>query len=278
MKACIFSHIKDEHEYLEDFIRYHIDIGINKIFLFEDIGSISHKEICGKYPENVILSPITLLFTEKEINKHRRLNDYQKEGIKRGIKYIRDNYDFDWCFAIDGDEYVTVKKPLNKILPLYEQYDAIKLQWQNFGYSGYIKKPIHDKPIYEIFTKECGYAESDKQFHNTTKMCYNLSRFNEDFVIGLHNAACNYVKPDFTRDDNTFVFGDIYIRHYITKSFEEYFWKIHKRGSLQPGHTVLHFYEMNRGSADDIYRTYGTTEDTILYERIFNKPMVLNHE
>ena len=35
MKSCIFTVIKNEHEYLDEWIKYHLDLGIDHIFIFE---------------------------------------------------------------------------------------------------------------------------------------------------------------------------------------------------------------------------------------------------
>ena len=51
MKTCIFTVIKDEQEYIEDFIRYHINLGVDTLFVFEDIDSSSHKEITDNYDQ-----------------------------------------------------------------------------------------------------------------------------------------------------------------------------------------------------------------------------------
>ena len=36
MKICIFTIIKNEQEYLEEWIKYHLDLGIDHLFIFED--------------------------------------------------------------------------------------------------------------------------------------------------------------------------------------------------------------------------------------------------
>ena len=60
MKTCIFVVIKDEQEYLDDFIKYHLDLDIDHIFIFEDIMSISHVEITSKY-DKVSLNSVKIL-------------------------------------------------------------------------------------------------------------------------------------------------------------------------------------------------------------------------
>ena len=42
MKSCIFTVIKNEHEYLDEWIKYHLDLGIDHIFIFEKIMIVNH--------------------------------------------------------------------------------------------------------------------------------------------------------------------------------------------------------------------------------------------
>jgi hypothetical protein len=125
------------------------------------------------------------------------------------------------------------------------------LQWKNYGYSGHIKKPKYDKPLCEIYNEECGFTKLDKKLCNYTKMCFNLKKLQERFIFGNHAALCNYVKPDFSYDRTKTVFGDIYIRHYITKSFEEYLWKLNNRGMMCKNHRKIDdFFEMHPNLED----------------------------
>ena len=245
MKVCIFTVIKDEQEYLEDFIRYHINLGVDTLFIFEDIDSSSHKKITDKY-EQVSLHSVSELIPTNELYELKKISGFQRQYIKKGLIWIRDNYDYDWCFSIDCDEFITVTEPFPSLLNDYSEHDAIMLHWKNFGASGLIKKPLHDKPIWEIFTKECGYTIEDEKRCNCTKMCFNMKRLEERFIFGNHTALCNYVRPDFTWDRAKPVFDKIYIRHYITKSWEEYVWKLKKRGMMCKEHRGYNdFFEMN---------------------------------
>ena len=236
MKTCIFVVIKDEHEYLDDFIKYHLNLGIDHLFIFEDITSKSHIEIVNKY-NNVTLNSVKIL---------KPIEYKQKEYIKKGLIWIRDNFDYDWCFSIDCDEFITTEDKFPELLDDYSKHDAIMLHWKNYGCSGHIRKPKYDKPIWEIYTEECGYSYLDKKLCNCTKMCFNMKKLQERFIFGNHTALCNYVKPDFTWDRTKTVFGKIYLRHYITKSFEEYVWKLEQRGMMCPEHRGINdFFEMH---------------------------------
>jgi hypothetical protein len=45
MKTAIFVIIKDEQNYLDEWLDYHLNLGIDEIFLYEDYGSLSHSII-----------------------------------------------------------------------------------------------------------------------------------------------------------------------------------------------------------------------------------------
>ena len=251
MKICIFTVIKNEQDYLDDFIKWHLGIGINTIFIFEDIDSMPHNSIVEKYEDNVILKSVTeLLDYDKIVQLKEKGNGYQEQYIKNGLKYIHDNFDYDWCFSIDCDEFITPTESFPNLLNDYNDYDAIMLQWKNFGANGLVKKPKYDKPIWEIFTKECGYVRKDVIHCRCTKMCYNMKRFKDSFVndsIGIHVALCKFVKPNFSADRTKACYDKIYIRHYVTKSWEEYIWKIRVRGDIYSGNrTIDNFFEMNK--------------------------------
>lgn len=243
MTSCILSLIKDEHEYLEDFITHHINIGIDKIFLYEDITSSSHKDICAKYPQVILASARDLLGNETDQLKKSRI--FHMECIIKGLLYIQQNYDFDWCFSIDADEFIQLDDSLEQ----YKDYEALIIPWVNYGYSGHILKPEHDKPIWEIFTQQCGFTKYDEQHGFITKVCYNMHKLKLHFIHGNHNALCNKVYPK-----------DIHIDHYITKSFEEWLWKINVRGITAKDHRgIQDFFEMHQNlKYEDIIQQYNT--------------------
>jgi hypothetical protein len=47
--------------------------------------------------------------------------------MKYGILYIKQNYNYNWCFAIDIDEYITCNGNVNTMMQHYHLYDGILL-------------------------------------------------------------------------------------------------------------------------------------------------------
>jgi hypothetical protein len=141
---------------------------------------------------------------------------------------------------IDIDEYITSTEPISDVLSRFNDRDAVLVYWKNFGCSGHIYKPKYDKPIWEIYTQPCGYElYSDFKFYKITKFCVNLNKWSEDKKYWIHNANVNWVKADGTYKRTEIVYEPLYLRHYITKSVEEYIWKVYCRGMMHPGHRQM---------------------------------------
>ena len=115
MDVCILTIIKNEQEYIEDFVKYHLNMGIDHIYFLEDYGSGSHLRQISSFPNNNV-SLLTIDNIIKEENKeeldHRLKNNmlYQGFVLKYGLDFLRENTNYDWCFIIDIDEYITIEK------------------------------------------------------------------------------------------------------------------------------------------------------------------------
>ena len=231
--------VKDEVDYIEDFILWHLNMGIDKIFIFEDVDSTSHKEICDKYP-NVILQPVLSLFDDEEkpyVVKMKQEGKYrQTMYCKRGIMWIKNtNPDIDWCFSLDCDEYISSPVPFKSILGAYNDLDGVLLRWHNYNASGRVFKPTYDKPIWEIYTQRCDYLKSDERSKHYTKIAWNLKRLQERYIWGQHTAiGCK-----------TVVAEDLWLNHYFTKSLEEWCDKLYKRGMFCKYRKIDDWFELN---------------------------------
>ena len=214
MNSCILTVIKNEHQYLDEWIKYHLDLGINHIFIFEDIDSDSHKEICDKYGDKVSLNSVLSVLDGKTIEMAKNVKAKKQFNVlhiyyRNALLHIQKEYnEYDWCFVIDSDEFITNLGSLTA----YEGYDAFIMPWEVYGANGHIYKP--HKGVLESYTKK------SESIPIETKTCYRLKTFKKEFLYTHHHptSLCKYVK------------SEIYLRHYITKSWEEYVWKRKTRG------------------------------------------------
>lgn len=238
--SCILTVIKNEHEYLDEWIKYHLDLGIDHIFIFEDIDSESHKDITAKYGDKVSLNSVFAILNRKMANyvislktsNHNVQPIYYKAGLV-SIKLTFPNK-YDWCFVLDNDEFITLENEndtIKDVLALYEDYDAFVIQWKCYGANGHVNKPDYgDKGLIGTYTEEMKGRFTNEYFQ--AKPCYKLSTFDEEFYGTIHQPSdiCNFCRTDFSKDRYAEIFDKIFIRHYITKSWEEYVWKRTHRG------------------------------------------------
>ena len=276
-KCLIATVIKNERDYLKDFIEYHLNLGVNEIHIYEDYGSDSHKEICDNF-KNVYLHSILDIYPENEREEYiqMRINDIppQTKNINQILKYLYPTHNDDWwVFLTDIDEFITCTEKFPDILDRYKEHQAVLIYWQNYGCSGHIYKPIYDKPIWEIYTEKCWYEQySDYKHFKITKFVVNMSKWKPEHKYFIHNAPRNWVKADFTYKRSEPVFAPLYLRHFILKSWEEWCYKILIRGNFHTGHRQYRsFFEMqpdmeekirnDKGFKDYFYKKYGVMPD-----------------
>lgn len=107
------------------------------------------------------------------------------------MQYIKNNApQYDWCFVIDNDEFITLENPADKInvlLTKYEAYEAVILSWQCYGASGHVEKPDYNNSgVVATYTEKIkGYAPAC-QPEFLTKTCYNLKKYDVSSACYVH--------------------------------------------------------------------------------------------
>lgn len=241
VKTAIATVVKDELLYIEDFIKYHLHIGIDEIFIYEDYGSVSHKEICDKY-DNVYLSSILDIFPEEQREEiiQMRIDKVPSQTlyINQILKYLHPTHNEGWwVFLTDIDEFITCTEKFPDILDRYKEHQAVLIYWQNYGCSGHIYKPDDNRPPYEIYTEKCGYEKySDEKYFKITKFIVNMNKYKPTMKFWIHCANVDFIKADMSYKRTEIVYEPLYLRHYITKSVEEYAWKVWVRLMHHNGH------------------------------------------
>ena len=113
-KIAICVPIKDETEYLKEWLDWHFGLGITDIYLYEDYNSVSHLDITNQY-NNAYLDKISRVFSEEYPSNFQ----FTKKGAwKQSYLYhyfynkYRDKYD--WIMFIDVDEFLILKNRCKK--------------------------------------------------------------------------------------------------------------------------------------------------------------------
>lgn len=211
MTIAICSIIKDEQQYLKEWLDWNCGLNIDKIFLYEDYNSKSHKNITNKY-NNVILQPISVLENIPKIS----YTDFKQTLVFYQFLNLYKN-EFDWIIFIDIDEFLHPKKELHSLLEDFKNQKALLIKEVIMTANGHISKP--EGLVQDNYTKKANSLFCDKIFPST-KYAIN-TKFKQDF-ISVHRCSNAVLLPTEL----------LYIKHYFTKSFEEWQYKVNIRGDI----------------------------------------------
>ena len=262
MQFGLFTIIKDEQEYLDEWIQYHFNLGISRIFIYEDVFSTSHKDICDKYFSLFCLQFILSLYNEEKQNKIMELKrtkkayaGYQIQFMYQILNHLKQTTDLDWVFYLDVDEFLTLENEqenLSILFSSFNTYDIIVLQWMNFNSNDHIYKP--NKSVIESYTQKCQLAVGKMMSPKaSSKLAFNLLKWDSEKIKTNHHLPkeAKWCKTNFSMDLLEVVYDKIYIRHYITKSFEEYCNKLYLRVQIIPVHNLNDFFVFNSDISKD---------------------------
>lgn len=239
MDCVICSIIKNEQNYLSEWISHHFNLGFKKIFLFEDRGSIPHHNVVGDDP-NVILTSL-----EEEKFDFLFIDNTRKQTTLYNW-FINEYYDkYDWVLFIDIDEFVNIESPntLDTILQNKIDFSSFKIYWRMFNANGNVEKQNNVINTYtRDITEICD--ENDicpKTFVNLHKPLPMISPHNTLYVSEL--CDCNTWEVSYK---------DIWLNHYFTKSWDDWCDRFLKKGDLIPGNrNIWDFFRYNEEMLSD---------------------------
>ena len=207
---------KKEHGYIEEFVKYHLNLGFKYIFLYDNEDVPTYEKILEKYKNNL-----------KVI--HLPFNHYSK-----GVQYValdhfvhtflkKNNIRITHVAHIDIDEFIVLKKHTN-ICDFINEYivgdcQGIGMNWRFFGSSGKTEKTV--EPVVTRFTM-C-QEKGDKHIKTLFKKDGFL-RFNT-----CHDVAFSYGHTKTTSGalingpfNENIVFDVIQLNHYKCKTLPEF--------------------------------------------------------
>lgn len=257
MIIAVFTNIKDERQYLRKWIEYHANLGVNKFILYEDEGSQEHDDIiddCRK-------------FVDIDLYKDVLKKDNPEFKDITCFKHVWDNYEnIDWLIKLDPDEYINIGDEYQDLTGYIseapEEADQLVLMWKLYNANKFIHKPSNDEyDLMQTYTEEISVSEIDNSFSkNTSKNRYDLSKTFVRYKYFKNRGGRQYFAPNFPHiifDDTTLEFGNdcnIFINHYITKSFEEFYIRLKDKGEYSKdwSRKLGDFFALNPDMIKDI--------------------------
>ena len=213
MRIGICAIAKDENFYIDEWIRYHLKLGVDQICIFQNNWRYS-----GPFTENFHVHWYAQDGEVQQLNAYNRFLHNANLSIQ----------ELDWCAFIDIDEYICVRdvsRSFQDILEEFQAYPSLAINWRLFGSSRLSWDSSHD--VVTRFTKcEAVLNKHIKQVVNLKMMRENgmLSKahftnphygnwatvnLQKNAVIGPFNTQClDQVQP-------------LELNHYVVKTWDE---------------------------------------------------------
>lgn len=221
--ACLI--IRDENEYLEEWLRWHIGQGVEHFYIY-DHGS---KQPVREFLQTLDKSIADRVTVTEWKGRHA---DAQPDAYNDCLRRFRE--ESRWIAFVDADEQIHVKtgQTLPEFLKGYEQYAGVMAVWVTYDANGMLRKTsgtLRERftRVYapDEFSRTAGKLIAQAMF--TDKMYVHNGRAAKGFIIADErgNAVRDYaLMPENATTDL------ICVDHYYTKSYEEWLNKL-RRGS-----------------------------------------------
>lgn len=252
MKRCVFTMIKDEHQYLDEFIQYNHSIGFDKIILVEDVNSKSHKTIVAKYPYAVLYKLMDLIDAEEY---QLLISGLYRMTLVYKIFERLFKHDWDWMAFIDVDEYINADSAkIDEVLEMNIGKPYVYMRWVNMKCNGHIEHPNHWRPysLFDTYTSGTFEMTNTKLFVNCSPRFDNITRWDK-----WENLPHKIIDANYNIDGKIFI-----IRHFLCKSFEEWIYRLKHKGEICTANwnrRVDDWFTINpeyRNQKDELIRKY----------------------
>ena len=220
VKTALCVMAKREKNYILEFIDYYKKLGASKIFIYDnnDVGGERYNILLEKYIKTKFV----------EIFDYRGLFKPQAKAYNECYENNKNKYNWFVFYDIDEYLYFTNFTNINDFLaqPQFNKCSSILINWKYYGDND--KLYYEPKSLQERFTKPYNFTESAKR----NILLYGASKtiakggLNITWVHFPHflkdskmcNALGNFKEKPLTPPEHSVA----YIKHYATKSTEEY--------------------------------------------------------
>lgn len=203
---------KDEGPYFKEWLDWHLGIGVEKFYIYDNGSTDTTREVLQPY-------------IEKGTVEYHPFPGQKRQLAAYDDCLARHRYDTRWIAFIDLDEFITpiTDDSATDFLRRMEGFPAVEINWLVYGSSGHLKKS--DLPVRERFRR---HSVSHHILNRHVKSIVNPRRVY--IMIGSHEAArINGKAADSHGNEVRKSFRDrmpqhdvIRINHYAVRSREEF--------------------------------------------------------
>lgn len=221
---------KNEAPYLKEWLEYHLLVGVEHFYLYNNFSDDNYLEILSPYIERGV---VDLIDWPVKYGQVLAYEDFAK-------KYWEDTH---WISFIDIDEFICPIYDLSvsQWVRKYEKYPSVMIYWKMFGTSGIIKSSTEKLVLEQYYHCWDKLDDVSKVFFNTDYKVKNfanihfmeatVSLFGINLIVPAINEFKKFLLYGFHRTGkNELKDITMQINHYWSKSYTEYVNKKSVRG------------------------------------------------
>lgn len=199
ISICLLT--KSENRYLKEWVQYHLDLGIDHFYIYDNNESDFAKDVILPWFDSKHFTFVPWL----KYREHMQIEAYNDCLINFGAEN-------EWIAFIDTDEFINCDN-IHKILDGYKEYDYIRIPWVMYDANSEVY--YSDRPVRERFTRI-------SDVHSSVDYYKSIVQPNRVRKMTVHYAL--------SKNDKYILVNDIKLDHYYTRSLEEWVEKM-VRGS-----------------------------------------------
>lgn len=209
MQVVICAIAKNEHLYINEWVKYYISLCIDHIYLYDNDNLNS--PYIGDCIDKDYLDKVTI-YNCRGVKK-----PYLQHDIYNNFYHT---HKFEWVFFVDIDEYLVGVDNIKKIVN--ERYDQIRIKWKLFGDDNLIERDT-SKPLFNAFKQEKHDKRLEYQGKSIIRGGLNIEIHSCHYAKYLNSCFPNGTKCQSNRLELLdYTNQNVFINHYMTKSLLEF--------------------------------------------------------
>ncbi len=212
------SNFKNENPYLKEWIDFHLSVGVDHLYLYDQCGSEESKQILAPFVQKKLVTVHD--WTNIRSKYDRPTFFFQKNKNHMAYMHAAANYrcETEWLQKIDLDEFLFVPDDNSSIKEWLQSLDkssirAVRVPRIDFGPNDHSEKPVGG--VLQNYTTREAEPSDYKDLANTDFLN------NNNFCFSSHRWSYQLFPRGKIFEPSGF--NELRINHYFTKSKEEYF-------------------------------------------------------
>lgn len=217
----ICSIMKDEGPYLVEFLEYHLLVGVEHFYLFDNESTDNTKELLRAY---IAKGLVTLISWP---GRSTELRSIQLAAYDVCLKELARESEFVACIDIDEFLHTNSHRGVQQALRLFSKNTgAVLVHWLLFGSNGHKEKT--DQLVHERFTRRAALADHHVKSIIRPKFYRGIGKNVHRFRIAnaTKRLPCETIKNDSPWQDSAhpekIPFNFLALKHFHVKSENEY--------------------------------------------------------